>query len=276
MISAPVPPAGALLVVSADARGAAASQDEGLENDTHDPKSLRCGCRYPVPAGGAVIASSSRSRRLCDGVELGVRGVLFREGLDVALGDAHLPRLEPRRHRITRSVKQCSRGASRSAGPTASTSRVRGHARAHRSAGETGGRALRRWPPCSGPRAPGRAAPPRRHLAGARTTRMARPQAERYTLPPAGSISSSPPRFPAAQRGKRPPHVDEQERRRGGLDLPPSSRDRGEGRWRLGRASAGAVVDAEADVSIDLGTGTVTFGEARRDITRSAGLDDEE
>jgi hypothetical protein len=150
-------------------------------------------------------------------------------GLDVALGDAHLPRLEPRRHRITRSVKQCSRGASRPAGPTASTSRVRGHARAHRSAGETGGRALRRWPPCSGPRAPGRAAPPRRHLAGARTTRMARPQAERYTLPPAGSISSSPPRFPAAQRGKRPPHVDEQERRRGGLDLPPSSRDRGDG-----------------------------------------------
>jgi hypothetical protein len=48
------------------------------------------------------------------------------------------------------------------------------------------------------------------------------------------------------------------------------------GRWRLGRASAGAVVDAEADVSIDLGTGTVTFGEARRDITRSAGLDDEQ
>jgi hypothetical protein len=47
------------------------------------------------------------------------------------------------------------------------------------------------------------------------------------------------------------------------------------GRWRLGRASAGAVVDAEADVSIDLGTGTVTFGEARRDITRSAGLDDQ-
>ena len=174
-------------------------------------------------------------------------------GLDVALGDAHLPRLEPRRHRITRSVKQGSRGASRSAGPTASTSRVPGHARAHRSAGETGGRALRRSPPCSGPRAPGRAAPPRRHLAGARTTRMARPQAERYTLPPAGSIFSSPPRFPAAQRGKRPPHVDEQERRRGGLDLPPSSRDRGEGRWRLGRASAGAVVDAEADVSIDLG-----------------------
>jgi hypothetical protein len=37
------------------------------------------------------------------------------------------------------------------------------------------------------------------------------------------------PRFPAAQRGKRPPHVDEQERRRGGLDLPPSSRDRGDG-----------------------------------------------
>jgi hypothetical protein len=103
---------------------------------------------------------------------------------------------------------------------------------------------------------------------------MARPQAERYTLPPAGSISSSPPRFPAAQRGKRPPHVDEQERRRGGLDLPPSSRDRGEGRWRRGRASGGAVVDAEADVSIDLGTGTVTFGEARRDITRNAGLDE--
>jgi hypothetical protein len=47
------------------------------------------------------------------------------------------------------------------------------------------------------------------------------------------------------------------------------------GRWRRGRASAGAVVDAEADVSIDLGTGTVTFGEARRDITRSAGLDDQ-
>ena len=197
-------------------------------------------------------------------------------GLDVALGDVHLPRLEPRRHRITRSVKQCSRSASRAAGPTASTSRVRGHARAHRSAGETGGRALRRWPPCSGPRAPGRAAPPRRHLAGARTTRMARPQAERYTLPPAGSISSSPPRFPAAQRGKRPPHVDEQERRRGGLDLPPSSRDRGAGRRRRGRASAGAVVDAEADVSIDLGTRTVAFGEARRDITRSAGLDEEE
>jgi hypothetical protein len=37
-----------------------------------------------------------------------------------------------------------------------------------------------------------------------------------------------------------------------GLDLP-SSRDRGEGRWRLGRASAGAVVDDQADVSIDLG-----------------------
>jgi hypothetical protein len=146
------------------------------------------------------------------------------------VGRAHLPRPEPRRHRITRSVKQCSRGASRSAGPTASTSRVRGHAHAHRSAGETGGRALRRWPPCSGPRAPGRAAPPRRHRAGARTTRMARPQAERYTLPPVGSISSSPPRFPAAQRGKRPPHVDEHERRRGGLDLPPSSRDRREGR----------------------------------------------
>jgi hypothetical protein len=52
---------------------------EGLENDTHGPKSLRCRCRYPVPAGGAGIASSSRSRRLCDGVELGVRGVLFRE-----------------------------------------------------------------------------------------------------------------------------------------------------------------------------------------------------
>ena len=48
------------------------------------------------------------------------------------------------------------------------------------------------------------------------------------------------------------------------------------GRWRLGRASAGAVVDAGADVSIDLGAGTVTFGEARRDITRSAGLDDEQ
>ena len=41
-------------------------------------------------------------------------------------------------------------------------------------------------------------------------------------------------------------------------------------------ASAGAVVDAEADVSIDLGTGTIAFGEARKDITRSPGLDEEE
>ena len=211
------------------------------------PRWQRCAersCTVRVRARrSSSIASSSRSRRLCDGVELGVRGVLFREVSMLPWVTRISPRLEPRRHRITRSVKQCSRGASLSAGPTASTSRVRGHARAHRSAGETGGRALRRWPPCSGPRAPGRAAPPRRHSAGARTTRMARPQAERYTLPPAGSISPPPPRFPAAQRGKRPPHVDEQERRRGGLDLPPSSRDRGEGRWRLGRASAGAGVE---------------------------------